>query len=260
MIKFFRNIRKNLLIEGKTSKYLKYAIGEIVLVVIGILIALQINNWNNERQAKIETEALRQSNLNEIYEGLKTDLVSFDTILNQLERQKKASKYLLAILDTKDRNVEDSLVFMRNWYEVLNSVLVERYKNTWDKLNESGELLTLKNDSLNKILLEYYRFYDSRINNFNQLPFEVRLKQRKFTGPCYEFENLVKKRESDITILYNPEWFPCFLNQEGLKVNLIYILDSCYFNITWFAGLKTQAQSIIDYMEKNHLQGSNTTK
>ncbi len=46
MIKFFRNIRKTLLTEGKTSKYFKYAIGEIVLVVIGILIALQINNWN----------------------------------------------------------------------------------------------------------------------------------------------------------------------------------------------------------------------
>ena len=49
MIKFFRKIRQNLLSEGKTANYLKYAIGEIILVVIGILIALQINNWNNER-------------------------------------------------------------------------------------------------------------------------------------------------------------------------------------------------------------------
>ena len=46
MIKFFRTIRKNLISEGKTVNYLKYAIGEIVLVIIGILIALQINNWN----------------------------------------------------------------------------------------------------------------------------------------------------------------------------------------------------------------------
>jgi len=49
MIKYFRKIRQNLLSEGKTGKYLKYAIGEIVLVVIGILIALQINNWNSQR-------------------------------------------------------------------------------------------------------------------------------------------------------------------------------------------------------------------
>ena len=55
MIKFFRKIRYNLMSENKTAKYFKYAIGEIILVVIGILIALQINNWN-EKQKDIEKE------------------------------------------------------------------------------------------------------------------------------------------------------------------------------------------------------------
>lgn len=55
MIKFFRNIRQNLLAEGKTSKYLKYALGEIVLVVIGILIALSINTWNYIQEYSNET-------------------------------------------------------------------------------------------------------------------------------------------------------------------------------------------------------------
>ncbi len=60
MIKFFRKIRQKLLSENKLSKYLIYAIGEIVLVVIGILIALQINNWNEERKAEIlEVKLLR---------------------------------------------------------------------------------------------------------------------------------------------------------------------------------------------------------
>ena len=55
MIKFFRHIRRQLISENKTGKYFKYAIGEIILVVIGILIALQINNFNNSRQeTKIE--------------------------------------------------------------------------------------------------------------------------------------------------------------------------------------------------------------
>ena len=57
MIKFFRKIRQNLLLEGKIGKYLKYAIGEIILVVIGILIALQLNEWNDHRkQIKLEKE------------------------------------------------------------------------------------------------------------------------------------------------------------------------------------------------------------
>mgnify|MGYP000754820746 CR=1 FL=1 len=52
MIKFFRKIRLNLINEGKTTQYLKYAIGEIVLVVVGILLALQINNWNELKKDK----------------------------------------------------------------------------------------------------------------------------------------------------------------------------------------------------------------
>ncbi|WP_223033784.1 DUF6090 family protein [Hanstruepera marina] len=66
MIKFFRNIRKNLLNEGKTSKYFKYAIGEIVLVVIGILIALQINNWNENRKLENSKHKLLLALKNEL--------------------------------------------------------------------------------------------------------------------------------------------------------------------------------------------------
>lgn len=54
MIKFFRHIRQTLIMDNKTSKYFKYAIGEIILVVIGILLALQINNWNESRKLNIK--------------------------------------------------------------------------------------------------------------------------------------------------------------------------------------------------------------
>jgi len=50
MIKFFRKIRYNLMEPGKTGKYLKYAIGDIILVVVGIFIALRINNWNEQKK------------------------------------------------------------------------------------------------------------------------------------------------------------------------------------------------------------------
>jgi len=66
MIKIFRKIRQNLVMENKTSKYFKYAIGEIMLVVIGILIALQINNWNENR--------LKQEQLISVYERTLIDI------------------------------------------------------------------------------------------------------------------------------------------------------------------------------------------
>jgi len=52
MLKFFRNIRQNLLSENKIGKYLLYALGEILLVMIGILLALQVNNWNETKKLR----------------------------------------------------------------------------------------------------------------------------------------------------------------------------------------------------------------
>ena len=66
MIKFFRNIRQKLIVEGKTANYFKYAIGEIVLVVIGILIALQINNLNEERKENLKSKIYREKIINDL--------------------------------------------------------------------------------------------------------------------------------------------------------------------------------------------------
>ena len=74
MIKFFRNIRKNVLKEGKTTKYAKYAIGEIILVVIGILIALSINNWNEK--------SIEESNELKYYKNIKRQLIEDKNAIN----------------------------------------------------------------------------------------------------------------------------------------------------------------------------------
>ena len=89
MIKFFRHIRQTLLMENKTSKYFKYAIGEILLVVIGILIALQINTWNQERvNAKEERRILQ-----DLSEELR-----FNNFLKE-----KGSKVMQEVVDAADR-------------------------------------------------------------------------------------------------------------------------------------------------------------
>ncbi len=80
MLKFFRKIRYDLMEKNKTGKYFKYAIGEIILVVIGILIALSINNWNENR--KLHNEEL--SLLLEVKSNLEVTLNNFrnDTLFN----------------------------------------------------------------------------------------------------------------------------------------------------------------------------------
>ncbi|MDZ7614448.1 MAG: DUF6090 family protein [Flavobacteriaceae bacterium] len=73
MIKLFRKIRQKLIEDNKIGSYLKYAIGEIILVVIGILIALQINNWNENRKDRKQM----RTNIQSIKEDIENDLSDF---------------------------------------------------------------------------------------------------------------------------------------------------------------------------------------
>jgi hypothetical protein len=109
MIKSFRKIRENLLSEGKTGKYLKYAIGEIVLVVIGILIALQINNWNSNRIQK-QKENLFLSSLNKEF---KANKIQLDSVLTKHKYSMKSVEYLMSRLPIKNIKLEnlDSLSY-----------------------------------------------------------------------------------------------------------------------------------------------------
>ena len=97
MIKFFRYIRKSLIEQNKMGKYFKYAIGEIILVVIGILIALQINNWNESRKADIRER--------DVLEELKQGLLSNKNILEDRKIKfadfKTKSKRLIEHLEAK---------------------------------------------------------------------------------------------------------------------------------------------------------------
>lgn len=92
MFRFFRNIRISLLKEGKTARYLKYALGEILLVMIGILLALQVNNWNDRRK--------QRENLKKIYAIVKSDLeLDCKTIDGVFDKMAPREVYFLKVLD-----------------------------------------------------------------------------------------------------------------------------------------------------------------
>ena len=113
MIKFFRTIRQKMLTDNKFSKYLIYAIGEIILVVIGILIALQINNWNeleklDEKEIRIAKELYLE--LNENLASVKKQLVLWET------RDKKIIE-IIEYIDSKNdtltnREFDSTLIYV----------------------------------------------------------------------------------------------------------------------------------------------------
>jgi len=150
MIKFFRKIRQKLLSENKFSKYLIYAIGEIVLVVIGILIALQINNWN-ENKIKTKKELFHLEN---ILSSIQDDLDNqISPCIKKTERQIDGFELLES--DFYDNNIisNDSIKrlffqFMAQWDLVLNTVAFDNLKSTGMDI--------LSNDSIKTKLLTLY--------------------------------------------------------------------------------------------------------
>ena len=158
MIKFFRHIRKSLLMENKTGKYFKYAIGEIVLVVIGILIALSINNWNEGRKArKQEIKYLKN-----LQADVQLELKNNDSTITFRANKAKAGAQLLdfKVLETPSNflALEQSIQQVFTWRAFLPT------NNTYNELLSSGNLNYITNDSIKNYLLELDKIYLS-INN-----------------------------------------------------------------------------------------------
>ena len=150
MIKFFRKIRYELMEKNKTGKYLKYALGEIVLVVIGILIALQINNWNeNRKETNFEQKILKELNSDFFYN--KSELHRNITKATALAHN---SDSLLALFNLPKNEVDPNKFFkyMRKLggYSTFNPS-----NGALNTLISSGKLYIIKNDSLRKHLTRW---------------------------------------------------------------------------------------------------------
>ncbi len=155
MIKLFRNIRQNLLNEGKTTKYLKYAIGEIILVVIGILIALSINNWNEDRKSRKQEVKY----LNNLRADIELELKNNDSMSNYRAVTAKAAARMLDFKTLE--TASDVLALEQTIQQVYARVSFIPTNNTYKELISSGNLNYITNDSIKDNLLELDKIYVS---------------------------------------------------------------------------------------------------
>lgn len=160
MIKFFKHIRRALLAENKMSKYLLYAIGETLLVVIGILIALSINNWNeNKKSKKFETKILK-----EIRASIQLDLERNQAILEERILPKKTGIENLIKNIHSPEKVQDSIL-RKNFNAVGLGVVFTYDKGAYESLKAVG-LDKISYDSLRNRLI---RFYENRLPRGKEL-------------------------------------------------------------------------------------------
>lgn len=165
MLKFFRKIRHQLLSKNKFSAYLVYAIGEIVLVVIGILIALQINNRNTARQ---ESKAV-DGYLHNIAKNIEADQENLATIHAFRDSSMVSSRYFMRMIE-QERVSKDNVSEYFSRYMRYNPLFDESFQadlSGFEALKNSGYLGKIQGTSIETELYKYYRIVD-KINEEEQ--------------------------------------------------------------------------------------------
>jgi hypothetical protein len=160
MIKFFRKIRRKTLTENKFGKYLTYAIGEIILVVIGILIALSINNWNENKKSEHQ--------LNNIYTvveaNLKYDLSTIDNVIQQYEQLELRLEKMIVVeyssipLDSIDAdNYSD---FIPSKRDINNFISFEIQDKGIGLIKTYNDFKTSENKDLTNEIIQFYKIVE----------------------------------------------------------------------------------------------------
>lgn len=161
MIKFFRKIRQNMIKENKVSKYLLYAIGEIILIVIGILLALFLNNLNTERKIKIvEIKLLKELNSN-----LNSSMNALERTIQSEQDYLESNLMILDYLDNKKLyDVSLGQAFGNYFWTISSHTITSGY----EYLKSKGvDLIT--NDSLRKNISFIFENEFSILKNENEI-------------------------------------------------------------------------------------------
>jgi hypothetical protein len=208
MIKFFRKIRQNLLSEGKTGKYIKYAIGEIILVVVGILIALSINTWSQNVQNK-RKEVEHLSNL---ILDLKADSLRLSTLENSFKIAVQSKRVFEDIIDGRRTSMDSININFTNQYNfvsdfVPNSITINELKN-------SSSLNLITNVLLRRKIVKLY-------NSYEDLEIKIQLgtikAQEILDIASSQIKNISSPTEDEVAALIKS---PYFTNK--IKMNYLY--------------------------------------
>lgn len=213
MIKFFRKIRQELMTGNRFGKYILYAVGEIVLVVIGILIALQVNTWNQHRIShNLELRLLK-----DLKRDLETDLKNLSEKIEYDSLFAASADSLFACFKNgsladglKVRNINGTLY---NWFGIINNTLFfYPQKYAYQNIISSG-IDIIENDTLRQDIMHLYDYSYRVTGDYLQIQFNLQVNTND-----YLWDNLESKKggfikiPNDTTLLKQNQKFINFLS------------------------------------------------
>ena len=225
MIKFFRKIRQNLLMENKTGKYFKYAIGEIVLVVIGILIALSINNWNENRKNKTLVDTYKKS----LIENLAKDSLNVHNKLIKINEDLEKIENFEYRVSASNEPFDTILDIARYEFDFKIQVLLDYENETYQILNSTGNL-ALFSPEVTSELNSLYNLQETALQSQNKTT-GIYLENLSNYSRKYPFSlrnNLIQNG----TIAADKIWNNISLNHHATEFNSLIILKSDNYRLS----------------------------
>ena len=165
MLRLLRRIRGNALNNGNSKLYMIYAVGELFLVVAGILIALQINNWNTDKN---ETKELHNYLIN-IQNNLQSDLINLEEIRVFRDSSNAYSQNYLKVADKDEITIDDFNTIDNSNYKVYFDNYFKPHKSGFETLKNSGFIGKLSGTKLEVTLNDYYYKIDKIIEREKSL-------------------------------------------------------------------------------------------
>jgi len=164
MLKFFRKIRQKLLVEGNLKRYLIYGIGEILLVVIGILIALQINNWNQTNS----DQRIANDYMSNMLTELISDLDYFEQLIANNEKQKTyIDEILIALNSEKVMNLNEEDLMLKLSKSTDPTDFFPKTA-TYQDLVSSGKMILIKPLDLRQKVITHYNLMEQKSLHINR--------------------------------------------------------------------------------------------
>ncbi|WP_145758330.1 DUF6090 family protein [Sediminicola sp. YIK13] len=234
--------------KNKTGKYLKYAFGEIILVVIGILIALQINNWNEANKKK----ALMITNIRSIAEDIQTDILDIKKTNRSLHKQVVAANYIIPILESENRIIADSLGFIMGFNSFTSTQIISERSNTWNYLNSSGILSEFPDAKLLKLLQDYYKYYNNVVTNFTNSGNPARLEIRKLKYELFSDKEHRKFFPTNSPKIPNVEVYNAIFKDSRILPLCRFIGSTAYYFESSFNSVQSKAETILDYIDEKY--------
>ncbi len=248
--------------KNKTTKYFKYAIGEIILVVIGILIALQINNWNQNRL----NENLEDKYYKRLLEDLEEEKAIVQATLNYSQQVSLHAKNAIAVFENSDEMNLNSVDNLIDMYQASQLQDPSAATSTYKELIASGQINLIQNDSLKTALIRYYEvdWAESIIfklpNNYRKnlrgkMPDAIQTEIRLKCGDTFiKIRNgyevaLPKTCEVDIAINVAQPVVEFLRNDESLKNDLRYLIGNENAKTLNLNSIKGQLQELIAKFE-----------